>query len=406
MATFRFKALDMNDKVVEGSVHADGLQMAQTRLRKIYKSVLEISEQDTSILEKIGRESVRVPLDSLSIYTRQLATMIGSGISIHRAVRFLGKGDCKPLNTILARVSIAIEGGKPLSRALSEHPKIFGEIYVALVKAGETSGRLEVALGKLSTLLEKSVRIRKRVQSTFAYPSVLAICCLAIICLFVFYVVPMMRPIFETAGVTLPAVTKLLIWLVDTAQNPWVMGTLILSILAGSVGFRFVLNSMGDQSPFKIWFDENILKIPLIGSVIRISTHARVLYTMATMMDAGISIAESLESCERVAGNTSIRQKLKRARYSLMDGMSLAASLEKHETFGRAAIQMIKVGEESGKVADMMSRVAKLYEDEAEMMMDTMASAIEPLMLAIMGCIVGFITLACFMPMVQFVSEM
>ncbi|MEW6282051.1 MAG: type II secretion system F family protein [Candidatus Eremiobacterota bacterium] len=406
MATFRFKALDMNDKVVEGSVHADGLQMAQTRLRKIYKSVLEISEQDTSILDRIGRESIRVPLDSLSIYTRQLATMIGAGISIHRSVRFLGKGDCKPLNTILAKVSIAIEGGKPLSRALQEHPKIFSEVYIALVKAGETSGRLEVALNKLSLLLEKSVRIRKRVQATFAYPSVLAVCCLAIICLFVFYVVPMMRPIFEQAGVTLPLVTRILIWMVDTAKNPILMGAIIVTTLGAFVGIRFVLNSMGENSPFRIWFDENVLKIPLVGAVIRLSTHARVMYTMSTMMDAGISIAESLESVERVAGNSSIRIRLKRARASLMDGMSLGGSLEKHEAFGRAAIQMIKVGEESGKVSDMMSRVAKLYEDEAEMMMDTMASAIEPLMLAVMGFIVGFITLACFMPMVQFISEL
>lgn len=407
MATFTFKAVDENDRVIQGTLNAPSENLAMLRLRKVYKNVLVLREEQMAQgTTTVFQSSPRVSYESLCVYTRQLATMIEAGISINRALRFLTQGDSQNLNLVLARVAEGVEQGKSLSKSMMEQPKVFTDTYTAMVRAGETSGNLDLALKKLADLMEKVVTMKKRIQSTFAYPAVIFVVCVAVICLFVFYILPMMLPVFLSMGVSLPWPTRLLVFIVTTARDPRVMVPIgILLAIGIYVGITVFRNSKNTPQ-LKYMIDLNIIKIPVAGKLIMLNDQARVLYTMATLLDAGVSLTDVLQTLELIAGNQVLTQKLGFARRSMLDGASVYRAMEMHDVFPQTALQMIKVGEETGALSDMVRRIGKLYEDDVEIQLDNLASMLEPLIMAVMGTIVGFVAIAAFMPMVQLLQNL
>lgn len=408
MANFTFKAVDENDRVIQGTLNAPSENLAMLRLRKVYKNVLVLKEEQVAQSGggTVFQSSPKVSYESLAVYTRQLATMIESGISINRSLRFLTQGDSQNLNLCLARVAEAVEAGKSLSKSMMEQPRVFNDTYCAMVRAGETSGQLDMALKKLADLMEKVVTMKKRITSTFAYPSVIFIVCCGVIALFVFYILPMMLPVFLGMGVELPWPTKALVFIVNTARDPRIMIPIgILAIVAAYVLITINRNSKSTPQ-LKYMIDLNILQIPVIGRLLMLSDQSRVLYTMATLLDAGVSLTDVLATLELIAGNAVLTQKLGWARRSMLDGASVYRAMEMHDTFPQTALQMIKVGEETGALSDMVRRIGKLYEDDVEIQLDSLASMLEPLIMAVMGSIVGFVAIAAFMPMVQLLQNL
>ncbi|MCA9791047.1 MAG: type II secretion system F family protein [Candidatus Eremiobacteraeota bacterium] len=382
--------------------------VAKDRLNQVYPRVLFVQEQEEapaarSIQFKL---SPSVKIENLSLYTRQLAAMVNGGISVNRAFHFVARGEDQRLNVVMEKVANAIEGGKSVSQALDEQPRVFGETYIALTKAGETSGTLDVTLNKLARLLEKNVTLKKRIQATFAYPTVIGVVAVGIIALFVFYIVPMLLPMFDSVGIELPWPTKVLIYGSRALSNPWIAIPGIL-LIVGFFSASFWLLAESDRAPaLRFAFDQNILRVPVVGKLISLGISARVLYTMSTMLSAGVMLGEVLKTCESVAGNRVYQQKLKHSRESLLSGVSLFDSLTLYEVFAPTALQMIKVGEETGRLDDLISRVAKLYEDDLEIQLDNLASLIEPLIMAVMGAVVGFVVIASFLPMIQLVQNL
>ncbi|MGE0493174.1 MAG: type II secretion system F family protein [Vulcanimicrobiota bacterium] len=394
--------------MVQGTLKAPSLVVAKDRLNQVYPRVLFVQEQEEapaarSIQFKL---SPSVKIENLSLYTRQLAAMVNGGISVNRAFHFVARGEDQRLNVVMEKVANAIEGGKSVSQALDEQPRVFGETYIALTKAGETSGTLDVTLNKLARLLEKNVTLKKRIQATFAYPAVIGVVAIGIIALFVFYIVPMLLPMFDSVGIELPWPTKVLIYGSRALSNPYVAIPGIL-LIVGFFSASFWLLAESDRAPaLRFAFDQNILKVPVVGKLISLGISARVLYTMSTMLSAGVMLGEVLKTCESVAGNRVYQQKLKHSRESLLSGVSLFDSLTLYEVFAPTALQMIKVGEETGRLDDLISRVAKLYEDDLEIQLDNLASLIEPLIMAVMGAVVGFVVIASFLPMIQLVQNL
>jgi len=407
MATFTFKAVDENDRVIQGTLNAPSENLAMLRLKKVYKNVLVLREEQMAQgTTTVFQSSPKVSYESLAIYTRQLATMIEAGISINRALRFLTQGESQNLNLVLARVAEGVEQGKSLSKSMGEQPRVFNDTYVAMVKAGETSGGLDMALKKLSDLMEKVVTMKKRVQSTFAYPAVIFVVCLAVICLFVFYILPMMLPVFLSMGVNLPWPTRLLVFIVNTARDPRVMVPIGILLAIGIYIAITVMRNSKSTPQLKYMIDLNILKIPVMGKLLMLSDQSRVLYTMATLLDAGVSLTDVLSTLELIAGNQVLTQKLGWARRSMLDGASVYRAFEMHDAFPQTCLQMIKVGEETGNLSDMVRRIGKLYEDDVEIQLDNLASMLEPLIMAVMGSIVGFVAIAAFMPMVELLQNL
>lgn len=407
MANFTFKAVDENDRVIQGTLNAPSENLAMLRLKKVYKNVLVLREEQMAQgSTTVFQSSPKVSYEHLAIYTRQLATMIEAGISINRALRFLTQGESQNLNLVLARVAEGVEQGKSLSKSMGEQPRVFSETYVAMVRAGETSGNLDMALKKLSDLMEKVVTMKKRVQATFAYPAVIFVVCLAVICLFVFYILPLMLPVFLSMGVALPWPTKVLVFVVSTARDPRVMVPLgILFAIGMYVGVTVMRNSKSTPQ-LKYMIDLNILKIPVVGKLLMLNDQSRVLYTMATLLDAGVSLTDVLSTLELIAGNQVLTQKLGWARRAMLDGASVYRAMEMHDVFPQTAQQMIKVGEETGNLSDMVRRIGRLYEEDVEIQLDNLASMLEPIIMGVMGSIVGFVAIAAFMPMVQLLQNL
>jgi type IV pilus assembly protein PilC len=408
MATFTFKAVDENDRVIQGTLNAPSENLAMLRLKKVYKNVLVLREEQVTSAAgaTVFQSSPKVSYEHLAVYTRQLATMIEAGISINRALRFLTQGESQNLNLVLARVAEGVEQGKSLSKSMGEQPRVFNDTYVAMVKAGETSGGLDLALKKLSDLMEKTVTMTKRVQSTFAYPCVIFIVCFAVICLFVFYILPMMLPVFVSMGVTLPWPTRLLVFIVNTARDPRIMVPIGVVLAIGLYVGVTVMRNSKNTPQLKYMIDLNLLKIPVAGKLLLLNDQARVLYTMATLLDAGVSLTDVLATLEMIAGNQVLTQKLGWARRSMLDGASVYRAFEMHDCFPQTCLQMIKVGEETGNLSDMVRRIGKLYEEDVEIQLDNLASMLEPMIMAFMGSLVGFVAIAAFMPMVELLANL
>jgi type IV pilus assembly protein PilC len=408
MATFTFKAVDENDRVIQGTLNAPSENLAMLRLKKVYKNVLVLREEQVSQTSgaTVFQSSPKVSYEALAVYTRQLATMIEAGISINRCLRFLTQGESQNLNLVLGRVAEGVEQGKSLSKSMGEQPRVFNDTYVAMVKAGETSGGLDVALKKLADLMEKTVTMKKRVQSTFAYPAVIFVVCCAVIALFVFYILPLMLPVFVSMGVTLPWPTRLLVFVVNTARDPRIMVPIGIILAIGLYVAITIMRNSKNTPQLKYMIDLNILKIPVMGKLLLLNDQSRVLYTMATLLDAGVSLTDVIATLELIAGNQVLTQKLGWARRSMLDGASVFRAFEMHDAFPQTCLQMIKVGEETGNLSDMVRRIGRLYEEDVEIQLDNLASMLEPMIMAFMGTLVGFVAIAAFMPMVELLANL
>ena len=406
VASFIFKVIDERDQVVSGTLSAPNIQAAQDRLRAVYKNVLVVEEQGAGGTAAAFKRSPRVKTESLAIYCRQLAVMVNAGIAINRALRFCSRGEDANLNLVMGRVADEVEAGKSLSQALGEQPRVFGNIFIALCKAGETSGALDVALKKLADLLEKTVGMQKRVQATLAYPCVIMVVCFAVIAFFTFYIIPQMIPMFESMSVNLPLPTRIMMFIAKSAQNPWISGPIgVVTVLGSLALFQLYINL--DKAPeVRYYVDQYILRIPVLGQLITLATQSRILFTLATLLDSGVSLAEALLVVEKVADNEVYSRRIRWGREALLQGSSVFAALESHEVFSAMALQMIKVGEETGTLAEMVRRIGEMYEEDVDHQLDQLSSLIEPLIMAVMGLVVGFITIASFMPMVELLNNL
>ncbi len=278
-------------------------------------------------------------------------------------------------------------------------------VIIALVKAGETSGNLDIALKKLADLLEKVVGMQKKVQSTLAYPAVIFVVAVCVVAFFTFYIMPQMIPIFESMNTALPLPTRIMMFIANTLPNPWVSIPMAVGAVVGSIMLFNLYQNLDKAPEVRYYVDQYILRIPVVGPLFRMATQARVLFTMATLLDSGVSLAETLLVVEKVANNEVYSRRIKWAREALLQGTSVFAAFESHEVFNPMALHMIKVGEETGTLAEMVRRIGQMYEEDVEHQLDQLSSLIEPLIMAVMGLVVGFITVASFLPMVQLLNQ-
>ncbi len=409
MIGFTFKVLDAEGKVVEGSMVASSYAEAMGKLNETYgNNVLLLQEKADTPRQSASykmRRSPKVSIDALANYTRQLAVMISSGIPINRAVRFAAKGEDENLNAVMLDVAQLVEEGNSLGKSLNEFPRVFDQIYCALVTAGEESGALEITLEKLADLQEKIVKMRKRVFSTFTYPAVIGVVALGVIGLFCFHIFPEMIPIFTSIGMDLPWPTKALIVFTDIITDPKTAIPLMIGTVVGVSAMVMFLRNLDESSDIRHALDSMLLKIPVMGNLLKNSAASRVLYTLGNLLDSGLSLTEAMKTIEKVAGNAVFARRLQWAREKLTKGAGLSECLREFEVFDEMVLQMISVGEETGRVGDMTVRVAKLLEEEVDNDLDQLAALMEPMMMAIMGAAVGFVVIAAFMPMVELVKS-
>ena len=392
MTTFAYVVKDKRGRTHGGSLDTASRQALIEQLWKQEFVVLSIQErQARRAILTFGQP--KVPTQQLVIFSRQLATMVASGIPIIESLDVLAEQiEHRTFRQILARIRDEIEGGSSLSDCLGKHPALFSEFFVSMVKAGESSGQLEEILDRVAGYLEKIDTLRRKVQSSLFYPALVSCLAFLITTFLVIVVVPKFRDIFTSLGGELPLPTRLLLGTSEVLRR-YVIGEVAIALLALGSFRAYIRTSAG-----RLWFDRVKLKIPIIGKLLQKVAIARFARTLATLVRSGVPILTALEIVAKTAGNTVIERAVLHARTSIREGEHIADPLTQSKVFPPMVTRMISVGEKTGELERMLSKIADFYESEVDTAVAGLTSMIEPLIIAGLGLVIGAIVVALFLP--------
>jgi type II secretory pathway component PulF len=352
-----------------------------------------------------GNRPPRASLEELSTFTRQFAAMLDAGIPLYRALNFFTESlEDKGLRRILEDVCQKVHSGVYLSRALRSYPRVFSEVYCSLVETGERSGQLQDLLNRLADLLEKNLKMQKKLISTFTYPAILFLVSMASVCFFVFFLLPMIQPMFDSMKIALPWPTRLLLATRTLLLPTLIVGAMGLFLLWAA---RPWLRAFLRQRPgMQAQLSRLPMELPILGTLLQKMATTRILYAMTTMLESGMPMVDAMSRATAVAGNVWVSQQMTAARRDMVEGMNLGEALARNvEIFPRAAVYLISVGEETGGLTDMLRYAARIYDEEVELAMTDLAALLEPLLMAGMGLVVGFIVISAILPTLQLIRN-
>jgi type IV pilus assembly protein PilC len=395
MATYAFKAVDLSGIPHAGTVDGSSKQSVTEELKSRGLKVMALEEKKSGLQMEVRLGPKRVKQHELTVMSRQLATMISSGMTLLRAFYVLEDQVENPmLRETLGAVREDIEAGLSFSDALQKHPKVFSPLYVAMVRAGEAGGVLEEALDRISDQLEKDDALRRQVKSAMAYPSVVLGFAFCVLIGLIAFIVPVFVGVFEDFGGELPLITKLTVQASETVTGQWYL------LLAAGIGIVVGFRKWKSSSWGRPQWDQLRLRIPFkIGITVQKIALARWSRTFSALYSAGVPIMQAIEVTGKTAGNTVVDRAMEAVIESVKSGGSLAAPLKDAPIFPPMVAQMIAVGEETGNLDTMLSKVADFYEDEVAAAVKALTSILEPVMIMLVGGIVGFIVVAMYMPM-------
>jgi type IV pilus assembly protein PilC len=373
----RGKTMAANEAAVRASLRRQGL--VPTRIRR--KSVLFQKRQ-------------KITTGDIAIFSRQLATMMAAGIPMVQAFDIVGSGhENQSMQKLIMAVKTDIEQGATLAESLAKHPVYFDDLFVNLVNAGEQSGALETLLDKIATYKEKTEAIKKKIKKALTYPSAVVAVAIIVTTILLIYVIPTFESLFTSFGADLPSFTRMV---VDLSVFVRTQGYRLLIVAVGAVGSLIYFKKRSRK--FAHFLDRTMLKIPLIGEILRKAAIARYARTLSTMFAAGVPLVEALESVAGATGNIVFQEAVLDVREEVATGQRLQRAMEATDLFPNMVIQMIAVGEESGSLDEMAAKVADFYESEVDAAVDNLSSLLEPAIMAILGVLVGGLVIAMYLP--------
>jgi type IV pilus assembly protein PilC len=394
---FEYKARDRSGKVHSGEIEGSSSAAVAKSLRDRGLMPLKVDEIKTSALQmdlKIPGFGGRIKSKEMAIFSRQLATMVNSGLTLIRALMILEQQAESPaLRTVINDVRSKVEQGVSLSAALEEHPKAFNTLYVSMVRAGEVGGALDETLNRLADTLEAATRLRSQIKSAMAYPIVVLNLIVLIVTAMLVFVVPIFARMYDDLGGELPVPTQMLINISNGIKSMWWL--IMLVLVGGVVGFRQWKNSeQGRQQ-----WDAFKLKLPVFGKLVQKVSISRFARTLSVLSRTGVPVLQALDIVAQTAGNSVVSAAVKDVQGSVKRGESLAEPLERHEVFPPMVTQMMAVGEETGALDAMLGKVADFYDREVDDTVNALTSLIEPLLIIVMGVVVGGILISLYLPM-------
>ncbi len=336
------------------------------------------------------------PMD-IALFTRQLATMMSAGVPLLQAFDIIGEGFDNPnMRKMVDDIKQDVAAGNSLANSLRKQPQYFDDLYCNLVDAGEQSGALETLLDRVATYKEKTEALKKKIKKAMTYPAAVVVVAIIVSAVLLIKVVPQFQSVFEGFGAQLPAFTLMVIGLSEILQEWWLL------VLGGLFVLAFVLRHFYKKSEkFRDAVDRGLLKIPLIGSILYKSAIARYARTLATTFAAGVPLVDALDSVAGATGNVVFRNAVEKIKGDVSTGMQLNFSMRTTGVFSSMAIQMTAIGEESGSLDEMLSKVATFYEDEVDNMVDNLTTLMEPMIMAVLGVLVGGLIIAMYLPIFQ-----
>lgn len=405
MPLYAYKGIGPTGKNVSGVRDADSPKGLRQLLRKDGVVVTEstLSKKGATGTGKGLAKEVnfgdlfgKVKKAEIAAFTRQLATLLRAGIPLAESLGALfEQAENVRLKSVLGDVRGDVNEGSALAEALAKHPQLFDDLFVSMVRAGETAGNLDEVLVRLAEFMESAARLKSKVQGAMIYPVIMVVVGAIIMAVLMIAVVPKITELFDAQGAALPVNTRLLIWTADVTGNYW----WLLLVLLGAAGYGFRKWSTSPSG--KVVWHRFVLRLPLVGPLVRQVAVARFARTMGTMLEAGVPMLRVLDTSKEVLGNVVLVGVVDDAKAAVTEGESLAVTLRRSGHFPASMTHMVAVGERSGSLEQMLLRIADAFEQEVDMKLDRLTSMLEPLMLVIMGGAVAFVVFSILMPMME-----
>ncbi len=398
MPLYKYKAINESGKSMQGVVDAESPKAATDKLKRegIFLSSLQEVKKDK------GRGILRlrgISASELAVTTRQFSTLISAGLPLEASLQALGEQtEDARLSQVLTEVRDKISEGSSLADSMKEHKAVFSDLYINIVRAGESSGTLDIVLLRLADFLEKQSALRARVRSAMVYPIFMFLIGSGVLFFMMSYVIPRIAKIFEESSKSLPLITVALIGFSNFISHN-LIALLIITGAAGFFVFRFKKTDRGKQ-----FSDRLIFKIPIFGKMAKMVAISRFTRTLGTLIGSGIPLLEALEIGEAVVGNSVYVETLRNVRENVREGTSLATPLRESGVFPPLLTRMIAVGEQTGEMEEMLVKIADIYDLQVETYVSTLTSLLEPVMILIMGVIIGFIVFAILLPIFDLTS--
>jgi type IV pilus assembly protein PilC len=400
MPTFLWEGKTAQGRILKGEVEAPNLEavLAVLRDRRIRPIPARIREKGTGFDREIKIPGLgeKVKARDVAVMTRQFATMIDAGLPIVQCLNILGEqAESKPLRNALRTIRQDVEGGTTLAEALKRHPKIFDDLYVNMVGAGETGGVLNAILNRIALFVEKAARLKKKVKGAMIYPCTIVGVAVVVVAILLIFVIPVFAELYGSMGKALPLPTQVTINI-----SNWVRGN-ILYIVFGIIGVIVALRAYYQTPQGRINIDRLLLRMPVIGDLLRKVAVARFAQNMSLLLSSGVPILDGLAITARTAGNKVIENAIMESRVSISQGKTVAEPLKESRIFPPLVCQMVAVGETTGGLDAMLKKVAELYEEEVDEAVANLTALMEPMIMVVLGVILGGLVISMYLPIFQ-----
>ena len=393
MPTFTYTARSQNGDLKSATIDAPSRDDAVAQLRRQRLTIIKVDESKATPQKTGGSIGMR----DIVIFTRQFSTMINAGLPLVQALDILARqSENKALASVVRQVVFDVESGNTVADAMRKHPKAFSDLYTNMVAAGEAGGILDTILNRLAIFMEKNDALVRKVKGAMIYPTV--ILCVAALCVVILLwkVIPVFASMFGSVGMELP--TQIVIGLSGFLNSYW------WALLGGVAGFAFFIKQYYATSQGQLVIDKFLLKVPVLGDVLRKSAVSRFTRTLGTLISSGVSILDGLEITARTSGNRVVQDAIMGSRASIAGGDTIAGPLQKSEVFPPMVISMIAVGEQTGGLDEMLTKIADFYDDEVDAAVSALLSLLEPIMIVFLGVVVGGMIVAMYLPIFDMVN--
>ncbi|WP_313569042.1 type II secretion system F family protein [Acetoanaerobium noterae] len=395
VAVYKYKAIDNTGRPIEAEFHANTKDEVLSMLReKGYTPVkIELQEQKSKDVGDIGIFQKKVKIKDISVFCKQLYTMLNAGMPLSNALDVLAdQTENKVLRLTTKDIYSQVQTGAVLSQAMKKHKRIFPNLLITMVEAGEMTGNLDNVLEKMSEHYEKENKINSKIKGAMVYPAVLSVAAVAVVIFLLTFIMPTFTGMFTSSGVELPLPTRILMGISDALKNYWYIFVVVIGAII------FSINRFGKTETGKRQFDNLKLRIPVVGSSVTKIATSRFTRTLSTLMASGIPIVPAMEAAANVTNNQIVIDGMKKVVEDVKKGLSISYLLKTMHFFPPMVISMVGIGEESGSLEDMLSKTADYYDEELDASIQRMLALLEPLLIVFMGVIVGFIVISMMLP--------
>ena len=387
---FAWEGTDRRGTRIKGESRADTPALVKAELRRQGINPLKIKKKSALF----GDKKKKIKAGDIAIFARQLATMMSSGVPLVQSFDIVGRGHDNPsMQELIMAIKADVEAGLALNEALAKHPLYFDDLFINLVRAGEHAGVLETLLHKIATYKEKTESLKGKIKKALYYPAAVILVAVLVTALIMIFVIPQFEELFSSFGSDLPSFTRVVIDMSEFVQNWW------WAMLVGFIGLIYVAaNTWKRSRKFRQTLDNILLKTPIIGVILHKAAVARFSRTLSTMFAAGVPLVEALESVSGATGNVIYGEAVMRMRDDVATGQALQLAMKQQNLFPHMVVQMTAVGEEAGSLDAMLGKVADFYEEEVDNAVDALSSLLEPLIMVILGTLVGGLVIAMYLP--------